>query len=266
MGFKPGFGSTNLTNNYRVTWYCTRDQVGSCSYNTNGFSQVNELADNPTDDFYIQVSIRRDQTITGTTPGGLAYSITRTADNRCSFTGAGYTNNTSVCSQTTGNNARTATVDLRQRPVAAYYYLFDADRPNCNGTDTDEDCYELKLVEAAEQQNFAIWYSFYRDRALATQSAAHLAFYELPSSVRFTWQALNNCTNFNNGTGCNDNRFRIFGNRQKSNFLEWLTDVDFLAARHCGPVWVVPGSFSGPTWLGQMNRTPLTQVEVPAQP
>ncbi|PKM30519.1 MAG: pilus assembly protein PilY [Gammaproteobacteria bacterium HGW-Gammaproteobacteria-11] len=227
MGFKTSFGSTNLSNNYRVTWYCTRDEVGNCSYNTNGFGAINELADNPTDDFFIQVNIRRDQTISGTTDGGLAYSITRTANDRCEFTGAGYVNNRFVCSQTSGSNARTATVDLRQRPVAAYYYVFDTERANCNGTNTDDDCYELKLVEAAEQQNFAIWYSFYRDRALATQSAAHLAFYELPSSVRFTWQSLNNCTNFNNGSGCNDNRFRIFGNRQKSNFLEWLTDVNF---------------------------------------
>ena len=37
-----------------------------------------------------------------------------------------------------------------------------------------------------ERKNFSIWYSFYRNRALATLSAANPAFTSLPSSIRMT--------------------------------------------------------------------------------
>lgn len=228
MGFKTGFGSTNLSNNYRVTWYCTRDQVGSCSYNTNGFGQINELADNPLEDFRAQATVTSSSpNATTTSPGGIVYTFRRTTSGSGCTATANW-NGIAFSNVPCSRSSSTATVDLRQVAVPAYYYLFDASLPGCTATSTDDDnCHSLRLVTAEEQKNFAIWYSFYRDRALATQSAAHLAFYELPSSVRFTWQALNNCTDFNNGSGCNDNRFRIFGNRQKSNFLEWLTDVNF---------------------------------------
>ncbi|MFN3581505.1 MAG: pilus assembly protein PilY, partial [Pseudomonas sp.] len=228
MGFKTGFGSVNLSNSYRVTWYCTRDLVGNCSYTVNGFGSIKELAENPAEDFDVTVSLVNGTSTTVTTPGGMVYTIARTGGTTCSVTGAGYVNSTARCVQTNGTGARNARVNLTQQPVAAYYYVFDTSRPGCNATSTNNDnCYRVQLVQAAEQQNFAIWYSFYRDRALATQSAAHLAFYDLPSAVRFTWQALNNCTVLNGGTGCNNNRFRIFSNRHKSNFLTWLTDVTF---------------------------------------
>ncbi|WP_022961888.1 pilus assembly protein [Halopseudomonas pelagia] len=228
MGFKTGLGSANLATNYRVTWYCTRDQVGNCAYGTNGFSNIKELAENPAEDFDVSANLINGASTTITTPGGMVYTIERTANATCRVTGAGYVNSAAHCTQNSGGGSRTASVNLRQQPVAAYYYVFDATRAGCSITSIgNDDCYRVQLVDTAEQQNFATWYSFYRDRALATQSAAHLAFYDLPSAVRFTWQALNNCTSFNNGTNCNDNRFRIFGDRQKSNFLSWLTDVSF---------------------------------------
>ena len=79
--------------------------------------------------------------------------------------------------------------------MPAYYYTYDASLAS-NCTTANDSCYRLNFVSAAQQQNFANWYSFYRNRALATTSAAALAFYNLSSSVRLSWQGLGNCTSF----------------------------------------------------------------------
>ncbi len=254
MGFKTGFGSTNLATDYRVTWYCTRDQVGNCNYTSNGFGSIKELAENPAEDFRVQGTVTNSNpNTTVTSPGGIVYSISRSGNGcNASANWDGITFSNVPCSR----SGSTATVDMRTRGVPAYYYVFDATLPGCDTTSTGDDgCYSLRLVKNAEQQNFANWYSFYRDRALATQSAAHLAFYDLPSAVRFTWQSLNNCTNFNNGASCNDNRFRIFSDRQKSNFMEWLTDVSFSGGTPLRASLDRAGKFleSNVAWANQPN-------------
>lgn len=231
MGFKPGFGNVNLATSYRATWYCTKDNVGTCAYGVNGFGSIKELADNPTQDFRVQATVTTSvPTATVTSPGGIQFNITRTTSGSlctatASWNGVNFSN--VPCSR--GSNSSTATVDLTRQAVPAYYYVFNPNaKPNCDAR-TDDDCYSLRLITAdtAERQNFAIWYSFYRDRALATQSAAMLAFYELPSAMRVTWQSINNCRGFDAAAGCGDNRFRLLSTRHKSNFLAWLTEVNF---------------------------------------
>ena len=71
--------------------------------------------------------------------------------------------------------------------AAAYYYVFDSSNASCNGTATDNDCYDVKIVGATsgpggtdERQNFANWYSFYRTRNLMTVSATARAFNTVP--------------------------------------------------------------------------------------
>lgn len=101
----------------------------------------------------------------------------------------------------------------------AYYHLYYTDMPGaskaaaCSNSVDDEDCYVLVVVgsatdiasgdAAAQKQNFANWYSFYRTRALTTMSAAMNAVTSLGTNqVRLAWQTLNNggCTSF--GTLC----------------------------------------------------------------
>lgn len=98
---------------------------------------------------------------------------------------------------------------------AAYYYTFNSGNANCNGSKTDEDCYNKVTVSVAQQQNFANWYSYYRTRNLATVSAAMRAFANVDGNIRVAWQGLSTCTTF--GTNCNgwgapglnkDNRIR----------------------------------------------------------
>ncbi len=91
-------------------------------------------------------------------------------------------------------------------PGPAYYYRFVAALPNCDGTVSDDDCYQLVIVSATsgtnpligpdERQNFANWYSYYRTRNLLTVSAATRAVAGLPEGARVAWQAINSCKSF----------------------------------------------------------------------
>lgn len=81
--------------------------------------------------------------------------------------------------------------------VRAYYYNFVPSNPGCNGTATDEDCYtRVNVTSAADMQNFANWYSFYRTRNLATVSAASIAFGMFAPETRLAWQSLNSCPDY----------------------------------------------------------------------
>lgn len=123
----------------------------------------------------------------------------------------------------------------RNRGVPAYYYVFDTTQRDCTSvTDDqleDDNCYRKVDVSTNEQQNFANWYSFYRTRALATQSAANIAFLSLPENVRVTWQMLNSCYLAGNGTctGGSDTRYsnllRNFSGAHRQQFFDWLADT-----------------------------------------
>ncbi|HYE34437.1 pilus assembly protein [Methylocaldum sp.] len=115
----------------------------------------------------------------------------------------------------------TWTVTSSGTPVtAAFYHLYYTDKPGaskpagCNDNEETDACYILIKVgdttagkediagggtwtQAQQQQNFAIWYSFYRTRALAIMSSAMTAVTTLASNqVRLAWQTLNACTSF----------------------------------------------------------------------
>src|SRR5690554_1002240 len=101
--------------------------------------------------------------------------------------------------------------------VHAYYYVYNENLNNCSKQKHDDRCYEKKQPSTAgEKQNFANWYSFYRTRGLATISAAHLAFYELPSSIRLSWQRING-----DQSQLSDN-FGIYSQINKNKFFTWL--------------------------------------------
>ena len=129
----------------------------------------------------------------------------------------------------------------------ADYGVFDASNANCNGTVSDNDCYDRIIVSATsgpatidinndgivnaadkdERQNFANWYSFYRTRNLATMSGASIAFNKLDPDVRVAFQSINRCTAFNGA--CRDstntsyeNRVSTFDGAFRQNFLKWL--------------------------------------------
>lgn len=150
--------------------------------------------------------------------------------------------------------------------TTAYYYEFDgsliktaATRNSpaimCDGLINDfdaggEKCYSIRYVDQTSaydknggrlrysdgalvdgRQNFAIWYSFYRSRALATLSAASIAFYDLSSNIRFTWQDLATCTSFTDTTSgsgkCYANSLKPFSVKHRGEFYSWLRNLSF---------------------------------------
>ena len=103
----------------------------------------------------------------------------------------------------------------------AYYYLFDESRSGCNGSVTDDDCYNKIIVSETsgqgetvdERQNFANWYSYYRKRVYVTKTAATLAFERFNSNIRVGYQRINNST---------FNGVRAFSGTTRENFFDWL--------------------------------------------
>ncbi len=126
--------------------------------------------------------------------------------------------------------------DYRQTRVAAYYYKFDTskkkDSVSCQISlhTNEDDCYTYVDVskESAEQkQNFANWYSFYRNRALATLTAARFAFDET-ASFRLTWQALNSCSALDVNTDkCGNSKFSAYNTKHRGDFFSFLDKVYF---------------------------------------
>lgn len=208
-GFTGGT-TVNLSNNYRVSWAAS--YVGPTQ------------SENPAADYQFTVSLINGSSTNHTTESrATPYTVKRTGNGTCTLTGAGYSNSSTPCTQASGSNARNATVNLRTRGVRAYYYVFDTSLPSCNNNSIHNDnCYRHQEVTSEEEENFANWYSFYRTRALATNSAAHIAFHELPSAIRFTWQNLSE-------TGATNlkNRFKVYNSSHRNDFFTWLKNEDF---------------------------------------
>ncbi|MFB1009901.1 MAG: hypothetical protein QMB92_00400, partial [Thiopseudomonas sp.] len=201
--FRCGIKTTELTSNNQ-TYTCFGDPVtGDSAWNSNELDSWST----------------RNGKIT----------ITRTGNSSCRavMEAGGITITDVPCNVSKISNVNYYLADLSKSPVPAYYYLpdknFGASTSNggnslsADGSEGNADCKEweqcYRLVFVTEnsgrvraddlasgkdeRQNFANWYSFYRTRSLATISAASLAFYNLSTSTRMTWQNLSDCTQLN---------------------------------------------------------------------
>lgn len=262
-GFKQGgaaTGSVDLSSQYLVSSAYNPESGPGSNYNTNG-GEGSFLSANPASDFSsVSGSVSGVALIDGQTSAALSssstfsFKITKSAGG-CSVqfeTGAAYASTS--CKQD-GPNAYTVKGNVAenrmQKPVPAYYYVYDVALSGCPvspATDSarmnDERCYRLVFVSSTsgvlraddqeagvdERQNFAIWYSFYRNRLLSTMSAAALAFAELPSSVRLTWQAItgSECITLNS-SNCQggENYFSKFSGVHRGQFFKWISSVKY---------------------------------------
>ncbi|MDH1683521.1 pilus assembly protein [Stutzerimonas stutzeri] len=238
-GFNTGVGSADLSGaNYRVSWDVpitaapsSYSYTDATKYRDTG--TVYRLAQNPSADFSAEATIssKNPPSTVTTANGKISFVITRNSSSACTATAtlAGVTI-TATCSGSSGN----FTATLTELSVPPYYYIYDATiASNC--TTANDSCYRLNFVETAERQNFANWYSFYRNRALSTVSAAALAFYDLSSSVRLSWQTLGNpeknegCTTFNGSdtSNCYNNAFKEYSLSHKGQLYAWLQNISF---------------------------------------
>lgn len=223
-GYNSARGNANLSNNYKVHW--TYDPNASAP-TTYGYSSTStRLAENPSTDFSGTITLSSNGTSNTTSPGGIVFSITRTGSSSCTATASYpgiFSDLTASCSRTATN---TFTATLYRSGVPAYYYAYDSSKKAACST-TDDDCYTLKFVTNSERENFANWYSFYRNRALATISATALAFYDLSSEVRLSWQSLGHCTSFNNGSNCGTNAFKSYSSEHRGQLYTWMQNIKF---------------------------------------
>lgn len=79
---------------------------------------------------------------------------------------------------------------------AAFYHEFSPPQPGCAGagSTTDDDCYVKRTVTAAQRQNFANWYSYYRSREMASKAGISRAFAQLGEGARVGYGRINNST------------------------------------------------------------------------
>lgn len=96
-----------------------------------------------------------------------------------------------------------------------------------------DECFVKVTVDSTHQQNFANWYSFYRNRNLLTVSAANIAFFDLNPSYRVSFQSLSSswCGSGFDRTDCKGwdstsvaNRIRPLSNAtHRSGFYSWMS-------------------------------------------
>lgn len=230
-GFQPnknrGADWADLRSSYNVTWTYNRSKDGNGSSYTSDDSaaRTSVWGKNPKPDFSCTIDFGNTNSGTRdcTTDAGIKISITRTSRTSCTASSPSLPGSGS-CSRSSNR----LTGSWEEKPVHAYYYIYDNTVPGCNNK-SDEACYRLKFVDSQEEKNFATWYSFYRTRALATISAASLAFYDLSPSIRLTWQSLIHCKNLNYagtstvlGYRCGINNFRAYSSTHRENFFSWL--------------------------------------------
>lgn len=210
---------------------------------------------------------------------GVTYSTSFNAANESGFKSTSNKVNLAVGYQLTNQCAPSATCGYLTcptgetcstllNPQAAFYHIyyagFNKPKPaNCDGTVEDEDCY-IKIevggpddnliskdLQSAEEKkkNFAIWFSFYRTRALAAITAATNAITSLDTDqIRLAWTSVNqrttqnnNCFRFgttctNNTTGTSyENRMRLLDGAKsgdnsithRTDFYNWVANMDF---------------------------------------
>lgn len=231
-GFNTARGSINLEDGYKVSWtYELEGGIGS----TYGYSSTStRLAINPAADF-LTYNASDIETVTNQSSNCNKSNYTVLTCEHTSGTGS----NKKYSGTRIANSKIT---DNTKKGVPAYYYIYDESNSQCSNSTDDDNCYTLKFVSSTsgvnrandpaagldERQNFANWYSFYRNRALATTSAAALAFYAISPTMRLSWQGLGRCTTFTGSdANCRGNEFQDYNINHKTKLYSWLTQIDF---------------------------------------
>jgi type IV pilus assembly protein PilY1 len=214
-------------------------------------------------------------TLTTTTVTTTTTSYSNPTCSRSGSTSTTY-NLTGLKTVSTSTTVTVSRADLTAKPVPAYYYLYDTTLSACTSpATTNESCYRVVFVNSTsgearaddaaagtdERANFARWFSFYRNRALTTLSAANIAFTGLPRSMRVTWQTLGGCTTFGSTDAlCGTNYLRKFTSNHVGNFFNWLPNVTFSASTYLKEAMIRSGSLlaadNSPIWAKDPN--PLT--------
>ncbi|MHC5351790.1 pilus assembly protein [Metapseudomonas furukawaii] len=97
---------------------------------------------------------------------------------------------------------------------AAFYYDFIGGG-SCASNPRQDACYSERSVGAAEKQNFANWFSYYRTRIMSAKAGVSQAFSALPGDIRVGYGAINLTDTLARGV-------RRFEGTGRSEFYDWL--------------------------------------------
>lgn len=106
---------------------------------------------------------------------------------------------------------------------AAFYYDY-VGGGSCSSNPRQDACYAERSVGAAEQQNFANWFSYYRSRMMSAKAGVSQAFSGLSGDVRVGYGAIN-VTGQSVDAGATDTLVRgvrRFEGSGRSEFYNWL--------------------------------------------
>ncbi len=106
---------------------------------------------------------------------------------------------------------------------AAFYYEFIGGG-SCASNPRQDACYAERSVGAAEQQNFANWFAYYRTRTMSAKAGVSQAFSVLPGDVRVGYGAINltESTVDSRKTDTLVRGVRRFEGTGRSEFYDWL--------------------------------------------
>lgn len=231
-GYNPSGTKVDLSNNYQVSWsYNTSKGISNCYGCDSSASRNSLLAENPASDFQCNANYSNSSKPTScTTDAGIKVNISRVNKNTCKANSEFGEFNFSCDDKT-----KSGSFSWEKRSTPAYYYVYDKNLQGCDNKKDNDACYKLVIVSENsglvrtddtksgrdERQNFSNWYAFYKTRALATLSAASIAFYDLDTNVRFTWQDLIHCKTLDSDK-CGGNKFKPYTSGHKQNFYKWL--------------------------------------------
>ncbi len=99
----------------------------------------------------------------------------------------------------------------------AFYYNFN-NTGGCSGSPRSDSCYDLVTLSsqtAAQRQNFANWFSFYRTRLMSSKAGVSAAFQSQGEGIRVGYGSLNSPGVISSDVGS-------FGGGTRSGFFTWL--------------------------------------------
>ena len=100
----------------------------------------------------------------------------------------------------------------------AYYWRYDGPEPPSEVDAKNDKNYTKIIVPAAQQQNFANWYSYYKTRNMLIKASASRAFGMLDEGFKIAWQS------FKNNQGFETPMLPLSGTH-KSDFWGWLLNL-----------------------------------------
>jgi type IV pilus assembly protein PilY1 len=110
---------------------------------------------------------------------------------------------------------------------SAFYYRFNNSSSGCETEPQNNNCYSLVFLadeSAEQQQNFANWFSYYRNRAFASRAGITEAFFDLPENIRVGYGAINSGTTDIDGIDTQTiiSGVRPYSAARRQQFLSWL--------------------------------------------